>query len=102
MEHAVKVSGLRKSYRQGERAVEALSGIDLTIDKGQFVAIMGASGSGKSTFLHLCAALDRPDAGILEVAGMRLDSLSEAQLTLIRRRRIGVVFQQFNLIPTLS
>jgi putative ABC transport system ATP-binding protein len=102
MPHAVRVTNLQKSYRQGERLVHALRGVDLTIEEGEFVAIMGASGSGKSTLLHLCAALDRFDAGSIEVAGQRLESMTEAQLTLFRRRRIGVVFQQFNLIPTLS
>ena len=102
MAYAVKVNHLRKSYGQGERAVEALQGVDLAVEEGEFVAIMGASGSGKSTLLHLCAALDRFDAGSIEVAGQRLEALSESQLTIFRRRRIGVVFQQFNLIPTLS
>ncbi len=102
MPHAVKVTGLKKTYRQGDREVYALRGVDLAIEQGEFVAIMGASGSGKSTLLHLCAALDRFEAGSIEVAGERLESLSESQLTLFRRRRIGVIFQQFNLIPTLS
>ena len=102
MREAVKVSGLRKRYGQGDRAVEALRGVDLVIEEGEFVAIMGASGSGKSTLLHLCAALDRFEAGSIEVAGQRLEALGESELTLFRRRRIGVVFQQFNLIPTLS
>jgi len=102
MSYAVKVANLHKTYRQGQRTVEALRGIDLNIEEGEFVAIMGASGSGKSTLLHLCAALDRFDRGSIEVAGQTLETLSEGQLTLFRRRRIGVVFQQFNLIPTLS
>ena len=102
MEHAVKVTRLCKTYEQGNRAVQALRGVDLAIAPGEFLAIMGASGSGKSTLLHLCAALDRFDSGSIEVAGQRLESLSESQLTLFRRRRIGIVFQQFNLIPTLS
>jgi len=102
MAHAVRVSGLCKSYRQGERDVQALRGVDLTVEEGEFVAIMGASGSGKSTLLHLCAALDRFEAGSIEVAGEPLEKMNESQLTLFRRRRIGVVFQQFNLIPTLS
>jgi putative ABC transport system ATP-binding protein len=106
MPDAVKVVNLRKSYRQGsaasENSVAALQGINLTVAEGEFLAIMGASGSGKSTLLHLCAALDRFDSGSIEVAGARLETLSESQLTLFRRRRIGIVFQQFNLIPTLS
>jgi putative ABC transport system ATP-binding protein len=102
MPHAVKVSNLHKTYRQGDRQVAALRGVDLTIEEGGFVAIMGASGSGKSTLLHLCAALDRFDEGSIEIAGQQLEKLNESQLTLFRRRRIGVVFQQFNLIPTLS
>ena len=102
MPHAVKVTALKKTYKQGDREVNALRGVDLTIDQGEFVAIMGASGSGKSTLLHLCAALDRFESGSIDVAGQTLETLSESQLTLFRRRRIGVIFQQFNLIPTLS
>src|SRR5947199_5331890 len=105
MAPAVQVTNLHKSYRQSgraDRAVQALRGVNISIEEGEFVAIMGASGSGKSTLLHLCAALDRFDKGSIEVAGQTLETLSEGQLTLFRRRRIGVVFQQFNLIPTLS
>jgi putative ABC transport system ATP-binding protein len=102
MEFAVKVSHLKKGYRQGERVVPALRGVDLAIERGGFVAIMGASGSGKSTLLHLCAALDRPDEGTIEVAGKNLETMTERELTQFRRRRIGVIFQQFNLIPTLT
>lgn len=102
MDCALRVKNLQKSYRQGERLVEALRGVDLCVGPGEFVAIMGASGSGKSTLLHLCAALDRPDAGSIEIGGAKLETMSESQLTLFRRRRIGVIFQQFNLIPTLS
>ncbi len=102
MTYAVKVTGLRKSYRQGGRDVHALKGVDLTVRDGEFLAIMGASGSGKSTLLHLCAALDRPTDGTIEVAGEKLQAMSESQLTLFRRRRIGVIFQSFNLIPTLT
>ncbi len=102
MPHAVKVTALKKTYTQGDREVHALRGIDLTIQQGEFVAIIGASGSGKSTLLHLCAALDRFEGGSIEVDGQQLERLSESQLTQFRRRRIGVIFQQFNLIPTLS
>lgn len=102
MANTLEVKSVVKTYRQGEREVSALRGVDLTIARGEFVAIMGASGSGKSTLLHLCAALDRLDGGTIAVAGESLDTMSERQLTLFRRRRIGVIFQQFNLIPTLS
>jgi putative ABC transport system ATP-binding protein len=108
MTPAVQVTNLHKSYRpppqsgRADRAVQALRGVNLAVQEGEFVAIMGASGSGKSTLLHLCAALDRFDSGSIEIAGQRLEALSESKLTLFRRRRIGIVFQQFNLIPTLS
>jgi putative ABC transport system ATP-binding protein len=105
MPPAVQVTNLHKTYRQGggaEGSVAALRGVNLTVGEGEFVAIMGASGSGKSTLLHLCAALDRFEAGSIEIAGQRLETLSESKLTIFRRRRIGIVFQQFNLIPTLS
>ncbi len=80
----------------------ALRGVDLSITTPGFYAIMGASGSGKSTLLHLLAALDTPDQGEVEVAGQPLHTLSEAKLTAFRRTQIGIVFQQFNLIPTLT
>jgi putative ABC transport system ATP-binding protein len=102
MAYAVTVKNLRKSYRQGGRDVHALKGVDLTVEEGEFLAIMGASGSGKSTLLHLCAALDRPSSGSIEVAGSELQTMSEKELTLFRRQRIGVIFQSFNLIPTLT
>lgn len=86
----------------GQRQVRALRGVDLHIREPGFYGIMGPSGSGKSTLLHLLAGLDRPDSGVIEVAGQRIDAMSESQLTLFRRRRIGIVFQQFNLISTLT
>ena len=98
----ISVRGLRKTYRSGDRAVEAVRGLDLQIETSGFYAVMGPSGSGKTTLLHLLAGLDRPDAGEIEVAGLRIDTLPERELTLYRRRRIGIVFQQFNLLPTLS
>ena len=98
----IRCEGVRKSYRVGAGSVEALRGLDLSIDRAGFSAIMGASGSGKSTLLHLLAALDRPDEGVIEVAGKRIDRLSEREATAYRRRSIGIVFQQFNLIPTLT
>jgi putative ABC transport system ATP-binding protein len=98
----IRVRGLRKTYTLGTRRVEALRGADLDIVPRAFHAIMGASGSGKSTLLHLLAGLDRPDAGTIEIDGVRLDTMSERDLTEYRRHRVGMVFQQFNLIPTLS
>jgi putative ABC transport system ATP-binding protein len=95
-------SNVHKSYRLGDRSVPALRGVNLSIPEPGFYAIMGASGSGKSTLLHLLAALDRPDQGEILIAGEPIHSLSERAATLFRRRKIGIVFQQFNLIPTLT
>jgi putative ABC transport system ATP-binding protein len=98
----IRLRGVSKRFTLGGRAVYALRGVDLEIGEPGFFAIMGPSGSGKSTLLHLVAALDRPDEGTIEVAGLRVDQLSEAQLTGFRRHRIGIIFQRFNLISTLS
>lgn len=98
----LRCTGLHKSYRLGSTPVPALRGVDLAITDPGFYGIMGASGSGKSTLLHLLGALDRPDSGEIEIAGQRIDALSEREATLFRRRGIGIVFQQFNLIPTLT
>jgi putative ABC transport system ATP-binding protein len=98
----ITCSQVRKSYRQGGESVEALRGVDLRIELPGFYGIMGASGSGKSTLLHLLAGLDQPDSGELTVSGTRLLSLSERDLTLFRRTKVGIIFQQFNLIPTLT
>src|ERR1051325_5679961 len=95
-------TNVHKSYHLSGRAVPALRGVDLTIQYPGFYAIMGQSGSGKSTLLHLLAALDRPDQGEVRVAGKSIHQLSEQEATLFRRREIGIVFQQFNLIPTLT
>ena len=98
----VRARGVRKTYRSGERGVAALRGADLEIVEPGFYGIMGASGSGKSTLLYLLAGLDRADEGEIEVGGARIDRMSEDELTLHRRKRIGVVFQQYNLLPTLT
>ncbi len=98
----VRARGVRKTYRTGTRAVEALRGADLEIAEPGFYAIMGASGSGKSTLLHLLAGLDRADSGEIEVSGARVDLMDERALTAHRRTRIGIVFQQYNLLPTLT
>jgi len=96
------VENVRKNFRQGNETVAALAGISLDVAAGQFLAIMGASGSGKSTLLHLMAGLATPDGGRVMVNGEDLTKLNDRQLTLFRRRQIGLVFQAFNLIPTLT
>jgi putative ABC transport system ATP-binding protein len=98
----IRCSGVHKSYRLGDRTVEALRGVDLTVTGAGFHAIMGASGSGKSTLLHLLGALDKPDSGEVWVSGKPLHDMTERELTIFRRKEIGIVFQQFNLIPTLT
>ncbi len=99
---AIRATGVTKTFSTDGRRVEALRGINLEITEPGFYAIMGPSGSGKSTLLHLLAALDRPDAGSIEIDGSHVEGMSESQLTLFRRRRIGIIFQQFNLISTLN
>ncbi len=98
----LRCNGLTKSYQLGERRVDALRGVDLSIDKPGFYAVMGPSGCGKSTLLHLLGALDTPDSGTIEVGGRRTDTMSERELTAFRRTGIGIVFQQFNLIATMT
>jgi len=98
----LRVEHVTKRFRQGTTTIQALRDISLTVARGEFVAVMGASGSGKSTLLHVMAGLTRPDEGRVLVDGQDLSALSDFQLTLLRRRRIGLVFQTFNLIPTLS
>lgn len=95
----VEVKNLTMTYETG---VTALRGVNLTIDQGEFAAIMGPSGCGKSTLLNLIAGLEHPTSGEIWIGGERIDRLNERQLALLRRRRIGFVFQFFNLIPTLS
>jgi putative ABC transport system ATP-binding protein len=91
-----------KTYSNGGAAVAALRGVDLSVAPGEFVAIMGPSGCGKSTLLHLCGAMDRPSSGQVSFEGQDLGSLDEDRLTRLRRKRIGFVFQFFNLLPTLT
>ncbi len=96
------VSGLRKSYRLGETVIEALRGVDLVVGQGEFVVIAGPSGSGKTTLFNLLGCLDEPDAGRIVFDGTDLASTSAGGRTLLRRRKLGFVFQTFNLIPVLS
>jgi putative ABC transport system ATP-binding protein len=96
------VENVVKRFRQGEREVSALAGVSLQIAEGTFLAVMGASGSGKSTLLHLMAGLTAADSGRVVVRGQSLAEMNDRQLTLFRRRHIGLVFQNFNLIPTLT
>ncbi len=98
----IHLDQVNKSYRQGARRVEALRGLDLRIGEPGFYAVMGPSGSGKSTIVHLIAGLDRPDSGRVHVNGTDLAALPEAKLSLFRRHQVGVVFQQYNLISTLT
>lgn len=98
----LRVEKVTKRFRQGYVTIDALKNVSLTIERGEFVAVMGASGSGKSTLLHVVAGLTRPDEGRVVVDGQDLSAMSDHQLTLFRRRRIGLVFQAFNLIPSLS
>ncbi len=101
-EPLVELRGLVKSYREGERVHPVLAGIDATIRRGELVVVMGKSGSGKSTLLNLLAGIDRPSAGEVTIAGISIGGLDERERTLFRRRRIGFVFQFFNLLPTLT
>jgi putative ABC transport system ATP-binding protein len=102
MMNVIEARELSKQYGTGLSQVSALRSIDLVIERGTFVAIMGPSGSGKSTLLNMLAGLDRPTAGEVWLDGERIDELSEAALARLRRRKVGFVFQFFNLIPTLS
>jgi putative ABC transport system ATP-binding protein len=99
---AAHVDGLVKTYRQGEGRVAALRGVTLAVRGGEFVAVMGPSGSGKSTLLHLLGGLDVPDRGGVVVGGRALQAMTDDQRTVFRRRHVGVVFQAFNLVPTLT
>ena len=98
----IQARSLVKTYRMGDQVVQALDGVSLAIDEGDFVAIMGASGSGKSTLMNILGCLDRPTAGTLHLAGEAVESLDGDALASIRNRRIGFVFQQFNLLPRTS
>lgn len=96
----IEARGLAKYYADGR--TKALDGVDLTVNRGDFLAVMGASGSGKSTLLHLLAGLTRPTAGSVRLDGIDPAAISDSELTRLRRRKVGLVFQNFNLIPQLT
>lgn len=98
----LQTSGLKKYYGSGDTQVKALDGMNLSIEQGEFVAIVGTSGSGKSTLLHMLGGLDRPTAGTVTVDGKDIFTLKDEELTIFRRRKIGFVFQAYNLVPVLS
>ncbi|MCM1143311.1 MAG: ABC transporter ATP-binding protein [Blautia sp.] len=98
----LKCEGVSKIYGSGDNRVTALEGIDLSVGKGEFVAVVGASGSGKSTLLHILGSVDKPTSGKVFVAGTELSSLNQTQAAIFRRRKVGMVYQFYNLIPTLS
>lgn len=98
----LKAVNLRKIYGQGETEVKALDGVNLEVEKGEFVAIVGTSGSGKSTMLHMIGGLDNPTSGQVIVDGQNLSHMTDEELTIFRRRNIGFVFQQYNLVPMLN
>src|SRR5215467_3715963 len=98
----ISVRGLTKTYRSGSESVPALAGIDLEIEPQAFVAVMGPSGCGKSTLLNVLAGVDRPSSGEIWLGDQRLDRLSEAQFAILRRQRIGLIFQAFNLLNNMT
>ena len=98
----VKTQNLKKYYQVGNQVVKALDGVDFAVREREFVAIIGKSGSGKSTLLHMIGGLDTPTEGSVVVDGIRLEELNADQLALYRRRKVGFIFQQYNLIPDLN
>ncbi|MPM05399.1 Lipoprotein-releasing system ATP-binding protein LolD [bioreactor metagenome] len=101
-EVVLKTEGLKKHYGSDPNLVKALDGVDLTVRKSEFVAVVGTSGSGKSTLLHMLGGLDRPSDGTVTVDGNEIFSLKDEDLTIFRRRKIGFVFQNYNLVPVLN
>lgn len=100
--NVVTIENLHKCYRLGNETIPALRGVDLEVERGRFIAIMGASGCGKTTLLNLMGGLDRPDQGRIDIAGREITSMRDTERTLFRRRHLGIVFQSFNLLPNLT
>jgi putative ABC transport system ATP-binding protein len=100
--NVVVAQDLKREYGEGESAVHALRGVSVDIPRGQFTAVMGPSGSGKSTLMHLLAGLDRPTAGTVEIDGQDVTKMDDGDLTELRRRHVGFIFQFFNLLPMLT
>lgn len=98
----LETKDLRKEYGAGENLVKALDGVSLKVEKGEFLAVVGTSGSGKSTLLHMLGGLDTPTSGSVIVDGNNLEHMKEEELTIFRRRNIGFVFQDFNLVPMMN
>lgn len=98
----LQTKDLKKVYGSGESEVRALDGVNLSVEKGEFVAIVGTSGSGKSTLLHMLGGLDRPTSGSVTVDGKEIFTLKDEELTIFRRRKIGFIFQSYNLVPVLN
>ena len=100
--YILQTSKLKKYYGKGETLVKALDNVSLSIEQGEFVSVVGTSGSGKSTLLHMLGGLDHPTSGTVEVDGQDISQLKDEELTIFRRRKIGFVFQNYNLVPVLN
>ncbi len=100
--HILQTNDLKKYYGKGETLVKALDGVSLSVEQGAFVSVVGTSGSGKSTLLHMLGGLDRPTSGKVEVDGQDISQFKDEELTIFRRRKIGFVFQSYNLVPVLN
>ncbi len=98
----IEIEGIKKHYGESESRVEVLQGIDISLEKGEFCVLLGPSGSGKSTLLNIIGGIDQADAGSISINGERTEDMNEKRLTLYRRRHLGYIFQQYNLIPNLS
>jgi len=102
MTDVLVIENLHKSFRLGNQVIRALNGVSLSVRQGKLAAIMGASGSGKSTLLHMAGGLDLPDSGVVRIEAKDLTRMSDRQRTLFRRQRMGIIFQAYNLLPTLT